>query len=188
MPDFRDSAALGELATRALDGTGYHFYLLKGQVRPDVVIVRDVTATLLASARTDAEKAEREYRRQYLPPPTRDQPRPGAAAVAAAQDLERLAKALGGALTLLNHQLVPENALLAARADKDPGFIERLTAADQLVVGHAAWIRSGVAARSAAELAAAAPEVLPALPELARAISQRQELLKVTHYSIAPRQ
>ncbi len=53
--------------------------------------------------------AESDYRREFLPPPTRAKPFPDAAAVAEAQRLERLAHAISALEAALQHQPVPDN-------------------------------------------------------------------------------
>jgi hypothetical protein len=186
MPDFQDDATLADQAMRALDGTGYHFYLIHGQVRPDVTIARDVTMKLLAATRADVETAERYYRREFLPPPSREKPRPDPLAVAAAQDLERLGRSIASALTAIKSQLIPENALLLARAETDAAYIAQLTAADQRLLGQAALLRSSVAGCSPSQLAEMAADLLPGGSALAESIAHRHTLFKVSHGTIAP--
>ena len=63
-------------------------------MRADDQLVRSKAAWLLGIATASLIAAETDYRREFLPPPSRAKPFPDAAAIAAAQRLERLAERL----------------------------------------------------------------------------------------------
>src|SRR5271154_76989 len=95
MPGFYDVDALGQIAINLFYGWGYNFYRLENQLRADDQLIRAKVGFLLGSARKSVETAERDYRREFLPPPSREKPRPDPEAVSGAQTLERLSKAIG---------------------------------------------------------------------------------------------
>ena len=93
---------------------GYNFYRLEHSrfpnlLRADDLLVRQKTGGLLAEARGSVEAAESAYRRAHLPPPSRANPRPDAASVAAAQALERLSHDIGALEGRVRAQPVPES-------------------------------------------------------------------------------
>ncbi len=65
------------------------------------------------------EKAEADYRREFLPPPSREKPRHDPASVTGAQALERLSKGIGALATLVNTQPVPENKRMTQRSRQE---------------------------------------------------------------------
>ena len=84
-------------------------------MRADDQLIRSKVGVLLGSARKSVETAEADYRREFLPPPSREKPRPDAAAVAGAQALERLSHAIGAVAGLITAQPVPENDRMTQR-------------------------------------------------------------------------
>src|SRR5580698_10625419 len=104
---FYDDDPLRELAINLFHGWGYNFYRQENQLRADDQLVRSKVGLLLGWARKSVETAERDYRRDFLPPPSREKPRPDAAAVAGAQAIERLSRAIGAIQGQITAQPVP---------------------------------------------------------------------------------
>src|SRR5436305_8355397 len=112
---FYDAGLLWQLATNLFYGWGYNFYREENQLRADDQLVRAKAASLLGMAMAGAGQAEAEYRRQFLPPPSRQHPFPDVGAVANAQRLERLVRQIGDLEALIHHQPAPENDRMTER-------------------------------------------------------------------------
>src|ERR1700749_1678389 len=92
---FYDVGPLEKVAINLFYGWGYNFYRLENQLRADDQLIRSKVGLLLGSARKSVETAERDYRREFLPPPSREKPRPDAVVMGNAQAIERLSSAIG---------------------------------------------------------------------------------------------
>lgn len=79
---FYDAGALREIATNLFYGWGYNSYRIENQLRADDQLVRSKAASLLGRAMASVNEAEIEYRRKFLPPPSRQKPFPDAMAIA----------------------------------------------------------------------------------------------------------
>ncbi len=141
---FYDAGALRQIATNLFYGWGYNFYRLENQLRADDQLVRSQAAALLGNAMASVATAESEYRREFLPPPSRAKPFPDAAAVASAQSLERLANAMGAIKASLTHQPVPENDRMSQRYREEAATLQKLIEIDQRLVGQCELLRSRV--------------------------------------------
>ena len=141
---FYDAGLLRQLATNLFYGWGYNFYRLENQLRADDQLVRTKAASLLGMAMTSASDLEAEYRRQFLPPPSRQHPFPDAAAVATAQRLERLVRDIGALESLLHQQPAPENDRMSQRYRNEADTLKRLIHHDEQLVGQCELLRSMV--------------------------------------------
>jgi hypothetical protein len=141
---FYDAGPLEQAAINLFYGWGYNFYRKENQLRADDQLVRSKVGALLGSARKSVDTAEADYRREFLPPPTREKPRPDAGAVAGAQALERLSKAIGALNGLITAQPVPENDRMTQRYRQEAETLERLIASDQKLAGQAELLRTMV--------------------------------------------
>ncbi|HEX4084425.1 MAG TPA: hypothetical protein VHY22_05930 [Chthoniobacteraceae bacterium] len=139
---FYDAGPLEQVAINLFHGWGYNFYRKENQLRADDQLVRARVGALLASARKSVEKAESDYRREHLPPPTREKPTPDPAAVAGAQALERLAHGIGDLQGLMTAQPAPENDRMTQRYRREAETLQRLIAGDQRLVGQSELLRS----------------------------------------------
>lgn len=88
--------------------------------------------------------AEGEYRRTFLPAPTRAKPFPDATAVASASELERLAKEISGVANRLAELPVPENDRMTQRFREEAPTLQALIAVDEQLVGQCELLRSTV--------------------------------------------
>ena len=140
--DFYDAGALRQLATNLFYGWGYNFYRKENQLRADDQLVRSKAAWLLGRAMAAVESAESDYRREFLPPPSRQKPFPDAEAVANAQKLERLARAIGALEAQIQEQPVPSNDRMTQRYREEAPTLEALIAQDEQLVGRCELLRS----------------------------------------------
>ena len=139
---FYDVGPLEQVAINLFYGWGYNFYRRENQLRADDQLIRAKTGFLLGSARKSVEMAESAYRREFLPPPSREKPRPDPAAIATAQALERLSKSIGSLIALINNQPVPENDRMTQRYRKEAPTLQALIQSDQTLVGQAELLRT----------------------------------------------
>jgi hypothetical protein len=140
--DFYDAGPIRKVATNLFYGWGYNFYRLENQLRADDQLIRSKAAWLLGLAVSYVENAESDYRREFLPPPSRQHPFPDANAVAAAQKLERLSKSISALELSLHQQPVPENDRMTQRFRKEAPTLQELIAQDELLVGRCEMLRS----------------------------------------------
>jgi hypothetical protein len=139
---FYDAGPLEQVAINLFYGWGYNFYRKENQLRADDLLIRSKVGVLLASARKSVEAAESAYRRDFLPPPSREKPRPDAAAVAGSQAIERLSKAIGALIGQMASLPVPENDRMTQRYRQEAATLQNLIASDQKLVGQAELLRS----------------------------------------------
>ena len=141
---FYDAGVLRQIATNLFYGWGYNFYRQENQLRADDQTIRSKAASLLGEAAASVSSAESEYRSEYLPPPTRAKPFPDVEAVASAQKLERLAKAIAAVEAALQHQPVPENDRMTQRYRREAPTLAKLIEHDERLVGRCELLRRAV--------------------------------------------
>ena len=174
---FYDAGPLEQVAINLFYGWGYNFYRKENQLRADDQLVRAKVGTLLASARKSVEKAESDYRRTHLPPPTREKPVPDPAGVAGAQALERLAHGIGDLQGQITSQPVPENDRMTQRYRQEAETLQRLVAGDQRLVGQAELLRSMLDQKNGEWVLANLNDLQEGLGAIGETLRQRQLLL-----------
>lgn len=151
-PGFTDAEGPERVAITLFYGWGYNFYRLENLLRADDLLVRQKTGGLLAEARGSVEAVESAYRRTHLPPPSRAKPRPDAAAVAAAQTLERMSHDIGVLEGRVRAQPVPETDRMSQWYRDEAETLLRLRDHDLGLVSRAESLRALVAGRDGAWL------------------------------------
>jgi hypothetical protein len=141
---FYDAGPLRQLATNLFYGWGYNFYRAENQLRSDDQLVRSKAASLLGIAMASVSSAETEYRREFLPPPSRAKPFPDPAAVAGAQRMEKFARGIGALEALIQQQPVPENDRMTQRFRQEAPTLQTLIHWDEQLVGQCELLRSKV--------------------------------------------
>lgn len=139
---FYDTDALERVAINLFYGWGYNFYRTENQLRSDDQLIRAKAAWLLGSAATAVTAAETEFRREFLPAPTRAKPFPDAEAVAGAQKLERLAREISALEAFIHQQPVPENDRMTQRFRLEAPTLRTLAQHDKQLVGQCELLRS----------------------------------------------
>lgn len=135
---------LSQVAINLFYGWGYNFYKVENQLRADDQMVRSKAAWLLGEAATAVCLAESDYRREFLPAPTRAKPFPDAEAVASAQKLEKLHREIV-AIEQFIHQLpAPENDRMTQRYRLEAPTLAALIRSDSLLVGQCELMRKSV--------------------------------------------
>ena len=141
-PPFTESGTIARIATNLFHGWGYNFYRAENTLRADDLMIRAKVCEILGAARRDVEAAEAAWRHAYLPPPSREKPRPAPDAVRGAQTLEAIGAGLGALEGQVRALPAPENDRMTQRFRSERETLARLAEADQAMVGHAEFLRA----------------------------------------------
>jgi len=174
---FYDAGLLRQLATNLFYGWGYNFYRVENQLRADDQLVRSKAASLLGLAMASVSDAESEYRRQFLPLPSRQQPLPDAGAVAAAQRLERLAHQIGSLEALIQQAPVPENDRMTQRYREEAPTLRTLIQHDEQLVGQCELLRSMVAGKKVETMLQNLPDLESGVEAIRSTLLRREAVL-----------
>lgn len=127
-------------------GWGYNFYRRENQLRADDLLIRGKLSELLGECRAHAEQLDAAFRREHLPAPTREHPYPDAAAVSAAQALERAVRQIEALETAIRNASVPEMDRIHQRHRNERATLDALVAADGDLVLAVVGLRDAVVA------------------------------------------
>jgi hypothetical protein len=174
---FYDAGPLKQLAINLFHGWGYNFYRTENQLRADDLLIRSKVGWLLGLARKSVESAESEYRREKLPPPSRAHPRPEPDAMAGAQMIERLSKALGSLQGLISAQPVPENDRMTQRYRQEGAILQKLIESDEQLIGQSELLRSLLDQKTGEWLIENASTIQEGLQAIGETLRHRQALL-----------
>ena len=174
---FYDAGALRQIATNLFYGWGYNFYRKENQLRADDQMVRSKAGSLLGEAMTKVGAAESDYRREYLPAPSRAKPFPDAEAVASAQKLERLGKAIGAVEAQLQHQPAPENDRMTQRYRQEAPTLAKLIEFDERLVGQCELLRKTVSGADAPGLLKSLSDLEAGLDAIKETLRNREQVL-----------
>ena len=172
-----DASKLEQVAINLFHGWGYNFYRVENQLRADDLKVRAEVSLLLGQARASLAEAESAFRRQHLPPPSREAPRPDQQAVTQAQILEHLGSRIGSLESRIRAQPAPENDRMTQRYREERATLKRLVEIDTTLVGHADFLRQTVAGQTASELLENLALIESGLTSISGILEQRQNLL-----------
>jgi hypothetical protein len=174
---FYDAGALRQIATNLFNGWGYNFYRKENQLRADDQMIRSKAASLLGEAMASVCSAESDYRREFLPAPTRAKPFPDAEAVASAQKLERLAKAIGAVEAQLQHQPVPENDRMTQRYRHEAPTLAKLMEFDERLVGQCELLRKAASSADAPAILKSEADLEAGLDAIKETLRNREQVL-----------
>jgi hypothetical protein len=177
LPSFYDLGPLEKVAVNLFYGWGYNFYRTENQLRADDQLVRSKVGLLLGQARTSLDAAQSNYRRVHLPPPSREKPRHDADAIAGAQTIERLARAVGSLQGLITAQPVPENDRMTQRHRQEAATLERLIESDKKLVGQAELLRASVEGKDGKWLVENEAAIQDGINAIGETLRNRQLLL-----------
>ncbi|MDA8382682.1 MAG: hypothetical protein M0037_06400 [Betaproteobacteria bacterium] len=111
-------------------GWGYNAYREENKLRADDALIRNELSGLLGHSREAIHGLELAWRREHLPPPTREHPFPDKAAVAVAQALERQQRDVEEIEIAIRNAAVPENDRVWQRHRSEGVVLEKLRDAD----------------------------------------------------------
>jgi hypothetical protein len=155
---------LSQVAINLFYGWGYNFYKVENQLRADDQMVRSKASWLLGEAATAVSSAESDYRREFLPAPTRAKPFPDAEAVASAQKLEKLHGEIIAIEQFIHQMPAPANDRMTQRYRLEAPTLANLIRYDSMLVGQCELMRKCVTG-------AGAQEILKSLPDLEAGIA-----------------
>ena len=174
---FYDASFVRQVATNLFYGWGYNFYRLENQLRSDDQLVRSKSVWLLGLAAKGIEAAESEYRREFLPAPSRAKPFPDATAVANAQRLERLFHSVIGLEARLQSLPVPENDRMTQRFRREAATLQVLIAKDEELVGQCEMLRSMLDRQQGAWMLENMSSIQEGIEAIASTLMQREAVL-----------
>ncbi len=168
---------LSQVAINLFYGWGYNFYKLENQLRADDQMVRSKASWLLGEAATAVCSAESDYRREFLPPPTRAKPFPDAEAIASAQKLEKLHREII-ALEQFIHQLpAPANDRMTQRYRLEAPTLANLIRFDSLLVGQCDLMRKSVTGIDAQAILKSLPDLEAGIAVIRATLHDREAIL-----------
>ncbi len=112
-------------------GWGYNAYRKENQLRADDLLIRSRLSELLGQCRETLRAREMDWRREHLPPPTREHPFPDQTAVHVAKTMEAFGKQLEAVEALVRTAPVPENDRVWQRHRNEADTLAKLTRLDQ---------------------------------------------------------
>jgi hypothetical protein len=174
---FYDDGPLRHVAINLFNGWGYNFYRKENQLRADDQLVRAKAAWLLGLAAASLDAAESDYRRANIPPPSRAHPYPDAAAVAGAQAIERVSRAVAALVGRIHAQPVPENDRMTERYRREAATLATLADRDARLVGQCDLLRATSDGTSAATILAAVPVLQAGVAAIEATLRERGALL-----------
>jgi hypothetical protein len=174
---FYAADTLEQIAINLFHGWGYNFYKVENQLRADDQMVRSKASWLLGGAATAVSAAESDYRREFLPAPSRANPFPDAAAVASAQKLERLHSALTGLEQLLHQLPAPENDRMTQRYRLEAPTLMNLVHYDSLLVGQCELMRKTVTGVDAQTILQELPDLEAGIAAIRATLHDREAVL-----------
>jgi hypothetical protein len=177
VPGFYDADPLEQIAINLFHGWGYNFYRVENQLRADDQLIRSKAAWLLGLTAASLSAAEADYRREFLPAPSRAQPFPDAAAVATAQRLERIGRDICALEASLQQLPVPENDRMTQRYRQEAPTLQTLINYDHILIGQCDLLRSLAADQSPAVIIEKLPEMETGLAAIRSTLQSRQAIL-----------
>jgi hypothetical protein len=175
---FYDVAKVDQVAINLFYGWGYNFYRLENQLRADDLVIRQKACWMLGLSRAMVEAAETEYRRTYLPPPSRARPLPDPDAVAGARSLEALSAAIGDLAGIIRSVPVPETDRMTQRYRQEADTLMVLGACDQRLVGLAEMLRQMLEGQDHDWILAHQADIREGIALMTAQVRERQSLLK----------
>ncbi|WP_414039329.1 hypothetical protein ACJU26_08870 [Acidithiobacillus sp. M4-SHS-6] len=131
IPNAIDAAgSVRQLVENLFYGWGYNAYDTANQFRADDLLIRNALSEFMGQIRATVHQEEMDFRREHLPPPSREHPFPDKAAIATAQELERIQKQIESIELRLRTASVPENDRVWQRHRNETDTLHQLLAAD----------------------------------------------------------
>jgi hypothetical protein len=120
-----------------LDGRGFNYYSNENRARADDLLVRERAAGALSAAVGALSNLHGAYRRQFIPPPSRENPFPPAEESRRAQDILALRDRLTRLSSLIRGMSAPAQDKIWRRFRQELDLLERLLHADLLLIDYA---------------------------------------------------
>jgi hypothetical protein len=165
-----------------LNGYGFNWYRADNQARADDLLIRSRASEHLAEAAASLRAAEAAYRRRFIPPPSRENPSPDPACLAAARRLRDVSDRIAALDTKLRGAAVPGDDKIWGRLrTRQEDLLLQLCQCDLMLVGKASELRAlaaGIGTMPQAGVATEAEQAIDqSLTDLATSLARREELL-----------
>ena len=175
LPNNIDSAgALRQFVVNLFYGWGYNAYREENKDRADDLLIRQEVSHWLGQVRAAMARQESDYRREYLPPPSREKPFPDRTVVSRAQAYQRLGQTIEALEVEIRNAAVPEDDRTWRRHRNEGDTLKQLMEADLEIAEAAIQLLRDV---YGTELDPTQP--LAALERLKSMVAQRQMLLSL---------
>lgn len=125
-----DAGLAKQVVANLFYGWGYNFYRQENQWRADDLLIRSKLSELLGQCRAHLAALEAAFRREHLPPPTREKPFPDSAAVASVQVLQRAQHEIESVETAIRTAAVPEMDRIHQRHRNEAETLQQLAKVD----------------------------------------------------------
>jgi hypothetical protein len=175
---FYDLDKLDQIAVNLFYGWGYNFYRQENQLRADDLLVRSRTSYLLGLSRAVLEIQQRDYRRKFIPTPTRERPTPSPEAMEAVQTLRDLSEGVGKLEGTIRALPVPENDRMTQRYRQEAETLAHLREVDCHLVGQAETLRQMIDGKDYNFLLAHADDIRQGFAAMTATIHDRQLMLQ----------
>lgn len=139
-----DAGLAKQVVANLFYGWGYNFYRRENQLRADDLLIRSKLSELLGQCRAHLAALEAAFRREHLPPPTREKPFPDSAAVASAQALQRAQNDIEGVETAIRTASVPEMDRIHQRHRHEAETLQQLANVDSDMVMAVVTLRDAI--------------------------------------------
>lgn len=129
-----------------INGYGYNWYKAENLLRADDVLIRSRASEHLEAAAARLRQIENDYRRKFIPPPTRAQPDPDPARLAEVRRLRAVADRVLAVDTVLRGAAVPPDDKIWLRNHAEIDRLQALSQCDVVLVGATKEVDNLVAA------------------------------------------
>lgn len=164
-----------------MNAYGYNLYEKKNRARADDLIVRETAAGALGAAANSLRTLRTEYRRRYLPPPTRDNPTPSRARLDDLAEMARIHEQVADLEVRIRSMAVPVQDRAWEKFRKEHQLLNELLMQDYNLIAPSQSLRELVRTISVESWdAATVDRVKSAISQIDNAIRARQEFLQLT--------
>jgi hypothetical protein len=161
-----------------LSAYGYNLYDKKNRARADDLLVREKAAAALAAAAGTLGTLRTEYRRRFIPPPTRDNPEPPRERLESLRELAAVQERLASLEARIRSTPVPTQDHAWERFRREQTLLDELLTHDYNLIAPSQELRDRVRALTPDTWdAAAAGELRRMADGIEQALHARAELL-----------
>jgi hypothetical protein len=176
-----ERSRLYRIGVMLLNGYGYNWYRQDNRMRADDLLIRSRASEHLESAAAKLRDLETRYRRQYLPPPTREHPDADPQHLAAVRQFRNVTERILEVDTRLRGAAVPPNDKIWQRHRGEVDSLQRLGECDAVLAAGAKELDdciAGLLAETGLD-AAAEQQIDQHLGQLTATLAERGAILTI---------
>jgi hypothetical protein len=164
-----------------MNAYGYNLYEKKNRARADDLIVRETAAGALGAAANSLRTLRTEYRRRYVPPPTRDNPEPSRARLDDLAEMARMQEQVADLETRVRSMSVPVQDRAWEKFRKEDRLLNELLMQDYNLIAPCQNLREMLRTVHVESWnAESVQQVETVMSQIDDAIRARQQLLQFT--------